>query len=245
MLCKRLRLPLMCLFSLSLLWCSLVNPQTRSSLTVLPGLSAVVSTGSLQLDRAMGVLKCSLTLNYLSRTSVLRNPACWELKGTAVGYYYYFYFSQIKRKMWLGWVENVCYQLWKYILICLCWSIFFPRGGLCSEGKALVDVGYFLSLPVDFSFTMGEDFAGTQAGTLQHCAQYLLVGVLQMFSPASGCFAFHCSWDVNQLIQQTVSLQNMYFSCKLNSRVDLRRACFHLVRHLFFLWEQQWKFPST
>lgn len=35
---------------------------------------------------------------------------------------------------------------------------FFPRGGLCSEGKTLVDVGYFLSPPVDFSFTMGEDF---------------------------------------------------------------------------------------
>lgn len=77
----------------------------------------------------MGVLKGSLTLNYLSRTSVLRNPAWWELKGTAVGYYYYyFYFSQIKRKMWLGWVENVCYQLWKYILICFWWSIFFLQG---------------------------------------------------------------------------------------------------------------------
>lgn len=122
---------------------------------------------------------------------------------------------------------------------------FFSRGGLCSEGKALADVGCFLSPPVDSSFTMGEDFAGTQAGTLQHCAQYLLVGVLQVFSPASGCFAFYCPWDVNQLTQQTVSLQNMYFSCKLNSLVDLRRACFHLVRHLFFLWEQQWTFPST
>lgn len=228
MICKRLRLPLMCLFSLSLLWSSLVNPQTRSSLAVLPGLSAVVSTGALQLDCAMGVLKCSLTLNYLSRTSVLKESSMMRAKGNC------------------SWVENVCYQLWKYILICFWWSIFFsPRGGLCSEGKALVDVGYFLSPLVDFSFTIGEDFAGTWAGTLQHCAQYLVVGFLQVFSPTSGCFAFYCPWDVNQFIQQTVSLQNMYFSCKLNSLVDLRRACFHLVRYLFFLWEQQWKFPST
>lgn len=69
---------------------------------------------------------------------------------------------------------------------------FSPRGGLCSEGKVLVDVGYFLSPLVDFSFTIGEDFAGTWAGTLQHCAQYLVVGFLQVFSPTSGCFAFYC-----------------------------------------------------
>lgn len=110
MICKRLRLPLMCLFSLSLLWSSLVNPQTRSSLTVLPGLSAVVSTGAQQLDCAMGVLKCSLTLNYLSRTSVLKESSMMRAKGNC------------------SWVENVCYQLWKYILICFWWSIFFPQG---------------------------------------------------------------------------------------------------------------------
>lgn len=144
----------MCLFSLSLLWSSLVNPQTRSSLAVLPGLSAVVSTGALQLDCAMGVLKCSLTLNYLSRTSVLKESSMMRAKGNC------------------SWVENVCYPTLEiHIDLLLVKYFFFPRGGLCSEGKVLVDVGYFLSPLVDFSFTTGEDFAGTRAGTLQHCAQ--------------------------------------------------------------------------
>lgn len=247
MLWKRLRPPLMCLFSLSLLWCSPANPQMRSSLAVLSGLSAMVSTGALQLDCAMGVLKCSLTLNYLSRTSALRNPAWGELKGTAVGYYYYFYFSQIKRKMWLGWVENVWHQLWK-----LYWfafgEVFPPPKGRPMFRRESSGWCWVLSLPSSrFLLHHGRGFSQEHRldGTLQHCAQYLLGGFLQVSSPASGCLALYCPWDENQFIQQTVSLQNMYFSCKLTSLMDLRRARFHLVRYLFFLWGQQWQFPST
>lgn len=74
------------------------------------------------------------------------------------------------------------------------------------------------------------------------CAQHQLVSFLQVSSPVSGWFAFCCHWDVNHLSQQSFSLQN--FFCTLNSLVDLRRACFHFVRHLF-LWEQQRQHPST